>query len=152
MHKSEVILKDVMKEAGDVLRDAVKVVPPEEADTNPGLMWDGTDIWHLASPLMGGGSDAKGKGKGKARDGRQRAVATRAEALLKQLKHDPSIISVDPEVTESVRETYAFWLKDEVETLESGTSGAQWAQKVEEALADDTDGAALKTTQDSLGS
>lgn len=153
MHKSEAIIRDVVKEAGDVLRDAVKVVPPEEADPTPVILWDGTDIWQLAAPFR---SSGVGKGKGKAKDGRrasesQRAVATRAEALLKQLRQDPAILSVDPEATDSAREVFEQWLKTEEDALEGGVGGAQWTKKVEGVLDDGPDGTALRATQDALG-
>jgi hypothetical protein len=151
-----------MKEAGDVLRDAVKVIPPEEGvptGSAPGLVWDGTDMWMLPTPANEL-SDAigSGNGKGKGRDsgassGRpsgeaQRAVATRAEALLKRLKNDPEIIKRDPEADEGIRALYNTWLRSEVDTKEGGILGDEWTRKV---LAELADGPALQGTQDVLG-
>ncbi|KAI0356194.1 hypothetical protein OH77DRAFT_1423789 [Trametes cingulata] len=159
VHRSE----EFLREAGEFLKDAVKVVPPEEGDaTYPGLIWDGTDVWML--PTTGGVAASPGaeggKGKGKEREGstssgRQsvdtlRAVATRAESMLKQLRHDPEVIKSDPNDDEKVRELYADWLAAEASSEERGLGTAAWQKKVEAALSDAVDGSALKTTMDVL--
>ncbi|KAI0675014.1 hypothetical protein C8Q78DRAFT_1010023 [Trametes maxima] len=158
VHRSE----DFLREAGEFLKDAVKVVPPEEGDEGyPGLIWDGTDVWMLpttsgASVSPGAGT---GKGKGKEREssssGRPsvdtlRAVATRAESMLKQLRHDPEVIKADPNDDEKIRELYAGWLAAEASSEERGLGTVAWQSKVEEALADAVDGPALKATMDTL--
>ncbi|KAI0775650.1 hypothetical protein BD413DRAFT_491465 [Trametes elegans] len=164
VHRSE----DFLREAGEFLKDAVKVVPPEAGDEGyPGLIWDGTDVWMLPTTSGGGAAETestagKGKGKGKEREGRQssssgrpsvdtlRAVATRAESMLKQLRHDPEVIKADPNDDEKVRELYAGWLAAEASSEERGLGTSVWQKKVEEALADPVDGSALKVTVDTL--
>ncbi|KAI8993759.1 hypothetical protein BD414DRAFT_534871 [Trametes punicea] len=161
VHKSE----DFLREAGEFLKDAVKVVPPEDADAGyPGLVWDGTDVWML--PTTGGSAASSGasvgKGKGKEREGRTssssgrpsvdtlRAVATRAESMLKQLRHDPEVIKADPNEDEKIRELYTGWLATEASSEERGLGTAAWQKKVEDALGDPVDGSALKATMDAL--
>lgn len=151
-HKSEELLRD----AGEFFKDAVKVVPPEEGGAvTPGVMWDGSDIWMLpemnTAPAAGGA-----KGKEKEKDEKSsaeglRAVATRAEALLKQLKHDPEVIKADPEAEERAAQMWKEWFSKEVEPKEGGIDSAEWEAAVKAALADPVDGAALQKTMDSLG-
>lgn len=161
VHKSE----DFLREAGEFLKDAVKVVPPEAGDEGyPGLIWDGTDVWMLpGSTGSSASASASEKGKGKEREGRSssssgrpsvdtlRAVATRAESMLKQLRHDPEIIKADPNDDAKVRELYTGWLAAEASSEEHGLGTEPWRKKIEEALSDPTDGAALKATKDTLG-
>lgn len=145
MHKSEVLLKDVYKEASDVLKDAVKVIPPEESASGSGLIWDGTDMWMIPSAA----SDARtpvGKGKQSV----QKAVATRAESLLKLLKHDPEILRHDPEADAGVRELYTRWITNEVESKDGGIDGDVWSAKKQAVLEEPQDGPALQKTLDTL--
>lgn len=155
VHKSEALLREAVKEAGDVLRDAVKVVPPEQIGASAGgtpstgLVWDGTDMWLLPSEASTSESstvvfDSQPRQSGDT----QRAVATRAEALLRRLQRDASIISHDPEA--EVKEKYRAWLEAEVEPKEGGIEGAEWAARVSEALDEPHDGQALKDLQDTL--
>ncbi|KAL7281275.1 hypothetical protein ACG7TL_004584 [Trametes sanguinea] len=161
VHRSE----DFLREAGDFFKEAVKVVPPEEGDAvYPGLVWDGTDVWML--PTTGGSASpaepSSGKGKGKERETRSssssgrpsvdtlRAVATRAESMLKQLRHDPEVIKADPNDDEKARQLYTNWVATEASDEERGLGTPAWQKKVEEALADPVDGAALKSTMDTL--
>jgi len=153
VHKSEVLLREAVKEAGDVLRDAVKVVPPEQigaSAASSGMIWDGTDMWMLPSEASTSESstvvfDSQPRQSGDA----QRAVATRAEALLRRLQRDASIISHDPEA--EVKEKYRAWLEAEVEPKEGGIEDAEWAAKISEALDEPHNGQALKDLQDTLG-
>ncbi|KAK0195451.1 hypothetical protein F5146DRAFT_1025595 [Armillaria mellea] len=145
VHKSEALLKEAIKEASDVLKDAVKVIPPEESNSS-GLVWDGSDMWMLpADPSETSSAD---KGKGKATS--QRAVATRAEALLKRLKHDSEIIRRDPEVDQGSKEAYAQWLASDVSSKEGGIDNEGWKDKINSALQDPVDGAGLKANEDTL--
>jgi hypothetical protein len=146
MHKSEVMLRDVMKEASEVLRDAVKVIPPEQG-AGSGLIWDGTDMWMLPSDPSETRTQASGKGKQSV----QRAVATRAEALLKRLKHDPEILAHDPEADAGVRELYTQWINAEVETQEKGIDGELWTARRRLVLDEPSDGPAMQSTLATLG-
>ncbi|KAH9945664.1 hypothetical protein B0H21DRAFT_860657 [Amylocystis lapponica] len=156
VHRSE----ELFREAGEFLKDAVRVVPPEEGAEAPGMYWDGTDMWML--PTGDGGAAVSGSGKGKERESSVasgsrrpavdglRAVATRAESLLKQLRHDPEVIKADPETDERARELYASWVEDEVDAKDGGINGAEWTEKIAAALNEAMDGPALQTTLDTL--
>ncbi|KAJ7091245.1 hypothetical protein C8R44DRAFT_835868 [Mycena epipterygia] len=149
VHKSEALLREAMKEAGEVLRDAVKVVPPEEAQSSSGsgnLVWDGADMWML--PFDSSDTSAKGKEKADRQStDTQLAVATRAESLLKRLKHNSEIIKHDPEADATVKEFYTQWLATAVK---DGIDGEEWSSKIAAVLNESADGQALKANQDTL--
>lgn len=149
IHKSESLLREVVKEAGDALSNAVKVIPPDETSptANAGLLWDGTDMWMLPDPPETI-ADSSGKGKGKASV--QHAVATRAEALLKRLKHEPDILRHNLEADEGVKASYIEWLAAEVTVEESGMSATKWATKIKANANDTQDGQALQATLNTL--
>lgn len=163
VQKSEALFREAMKEAGDILRDAVKVIPPEaSSDTDAPVIWDGTDIWMLpglaasADGLTTAGSASKGKGKevgagplGRPSDDARRAVATRAESLLKQLRSNPEIIKLDPAVDTS-NDAYLAWA-DASEASGEGFGTKRWRERIAEALSDPSDGVALQATLDGLG-
>ncbi|KAH7888462.1 hypothetical protein F5I97DRAFT_2054997 [Phlebopus sp. FC_14] len=149
VHKSEAMLREAMKEAGEVLRDAVKVIPPEEqgSGSTAGVVWDGSDIWMLpgmAADAEEGRSSSSYKGKGKETDAStssrgpsedsRRAVATRAESLLKQLRSNPEIIKLDP-AADSSKESYFAWA-DASEASGEGFGTKAWSARVAEALSD----------------
>ena len=149
--KSEVLIRDAMKEAGEVLREAVKVIPPDQAGTNEGLIWDGTDMWMLpadSSDPIGKEEDATGSMRNAEA---QSAVATRAEALLRRLKRDPAILRHDPEADEGNRNEYRAWLEGDVNSKEGGIDGQEWKDKIAAVLEEPLDGPALKELQDILG-
>ncbi|KAJ6500036.1 hypothetical protein C8R47DRAFT_1110174 [Mycena vitilis] len=149
VHKSEALLREAMKEAGEVLRDAVKVVPPEESQSSSGsgnLIWDGADMWML--PNDSSDTSAKGKEKaGKQSTDTQVAVATRAESLLKRLKQNPEIIKHDPEVDAGAKELYSQWL---LIAMKDGIDGEEWTAKIATVIDESADGQALKANQDAL--
>jgi len=147
VHKSEALFKD----AGEFFKDAVKVVPPEEADAgNAGVMWDGLDIWTLPSTSN---ASAKGKGKRKEIDllVKARAARTRAETLLRQLKRDRTLLMTDPESVDSTRSVYELFVKNDVESKEGGIMGAFWAERMKSDLEDDSEeGLSLIAMKDEL--
>ena len=142
--KSEVLIRDAMKEAGEVLRDAVKVIPPDQAGSSEGLIWDGTDMWMLPADS----SDAIGSSRNIET---QSAVATRAEALLRRLKRDPAILRHDPEADKGTRDEYHAWWEGEVNNREGGIDGQEWSSKIAAVLEEPLDGPALKELRDILG-
>ncbi|KAF9232274.1 hypothetical protein BU15DRAFT_55191 [Melanogaster broomeanus] len=165
VHKSEVLLREAMKEAGEALREAVKVIPPDEADSagRSGAIWDGSDIWMLPGIAVDAdagprNNSSSSKGKAKETDSgpssrRQsedyrRAVSTRAESLLKQLRSNPEIIKVDPAVDTS-QDAYLAWA-DASETSGEGFGTKAWSERIAEALSDPLDGAALQDTLEAL--
>ncbi|KAF7315538.1 BSD domain-containing protein [Mycena indigotica] len=150
VHKSEALLRDAMKEAGEVLRDAVKVVPPDAQQSGVGsnsVSWDGTDLWMM--PFDGPESGGKGRERAASQSAAdsQLAVATRAEALLKRLRHDPEIIKLDPEADAGVKEIYTQWLAS---SMKDGLESDEWTAKITALLNDSPDGQALQANQDSL--
>ena len=163
VHKSEALLREAMKEAGDVLREAVKVIPPEGGSADPPVVWDGTDIWMLPGLAANTdvstttGSTSKGKGKevdsgpssGRPSEDSRRAVATRAESLLKQLRSNSEIIKLDPAVDTS-KDAYLAWA-DASEASGEGFGTKVWGERIAEALSDPSDGAALQANFDALG-
>lgn len=158
VHKSESLLREAVREAGVALREAVKIVPPEEnvASSSAGAIWDGTDMWMLPSEAGIDGSDgstgARDSSDNSSRQAAetQRAVATRAESLLRRLKRDPSIIRHDPENDEALGDYYCQWLSQEVDA-NGGIDGPHWSQTAAELLEEPNDGPALQQTQDALG-
>ncbi|KAF7790359.1 hypothetical protein EIP86_001314 [Pleurotus ostreatoroseus] len=150
VHRSEGLLH----EASEFLKDAVKVVPPESSSTNAGVLWDGSDVWML--PDMPSASDAKGKGKERqSGDGRSsgevlRAGATRAEALLTQLRHDPEVIKADPATDPRTKELWEEWVKKEVDSEAHGILSEKWTIELQQALQESQDGGALQKTMEIL--
>ncbi|KAG6813546.1 hypothetical protein H0H92_009938 [Tricholoma furcatifolium] len=146
-HKSETLFREAVKEAGEVLRDAVKILPPEESSSSSGLVWDGSDMWSL--PLEPSDTTpTRTPSKSQRRAEAQVAVATRAESLFRRLRHDPVIIRRDPAVDGG--ELYSSWVASEVESREGGISGEYWTEKIEALLGEAEVGETLKTTRDVL--
>ena len=148
--KSEALLREAVKEAGEALRDAVKVVPPEEASRSSapvGMLWDGTDSWMFpydgGSPTGASGSSTQPQTAA--------SVATRAEALLKRLKHDPTIFRLDPEAEDISKSAFTYWQEKEVNTKEGGIEGEEWSTRIAVALDDSADGQALRQLEEMLG-
>ncbi|KAG1855732.1 hypothetical protein DFJ58DRAFT_727392 [Suillus subalutaceus] len=143
-----------MKEASEALRDAVKVIPPEESGgySNQGLFWDGSDVWML--PVEGG--DVKGKGKetdlgvssGRQGEDARQAVATRAQVLLQQLKSNPEIIKLDPEA-DAAKETFHAWVS-EAQGKDEHLGTKFWSERIAKTLSDPDDGQTLQETFDAL--
>ncbi|KIO30692.1 hypothetical protein M407DRAFT_5460 [Tulasnella calospora MUT 4182] len=151
-HRSEVLLK----EAGEYLKDAVKVVPPEGGSAGVAGAWDGSDLWMYPSPIgtagWGGNDSTKAVEEDKPRksgDTMTYARVKRADALLARLKHDPKLVKLDPEADEAVRENYLKFVGEEIDG-KGGIEGDAWSKKVGEALSDGADGPALKSTMDAL--
>ncbi|THH01130.1 hypothetical protein EW026_g1527 [Hermanssonia centrifuga] len=146
VHKSE----ELLREAGEFLKDAVKVVPPTEEGYTPGVMWDGTDVWLLPEMGSSGTADVKGKERQERSGEGIGAVATRAAALLKQLRHDPEVIRRDPESEANTGDLWKEWVSAYVDAKEDGINNEEWKDAIEKALADLADGSALQNTIDVL--
>ncbi|KAG5726655.1 hypothetical protein E4T56_gene2270, partial [Termitomyces sp. T112] len=138
-HKSETLFREAVKEAGEALRDAVKILPPEEAGSSGGfasgngggLIWDGSDMWSLPlepSETMPSSTTSKTPRRTDA----QEAVATRAESLFRRLRHDPVILRRDPAVDGG--ELYSSWVSLKIASQEGGISGKHWSDKIEKVL------------------
>uniref|UniRef100_A0A4Q2DRT4 BSD domain-containing protein n=1 Tax=Candolleomyces aberdarensis TaxID=2316362 RepID=A0A4Q2DRT4_9AGAR len=143
--KSEALIREAVKEANEVLKDAVKIIPPDLSTSSSsgqaagsGLVWDGSDMWMLPmdlTPNQASSSSSSPSATGKERAGggaqsseSQHAVASRALALLHRLQSDPSIIQHDPEADDNVKEAYAKWREEEVKA-KGGFESPEWAEK-----------------------
>ena len=76
--------EELLREAGEFLKDAVKVVPPESQGGDLGVVWDGSDVWML--PAMGASEWTPGPsvaGSERSSVEGTREVATRAGELLR---------------------------------------------------------------------
>lgn len=155
VHKSETMLREAVKEAGEVLRDAVKIVPPEEQNGGvSSLVWDGADMWSL--PLEPHDTSASNKphtpeaSKGRNNDA-QLAVATRAESLLRRLQQDPEIIRHDPSADADSGERYTAWIHSEFDEKDADINGDKWALRISTVLNEAGSGETLQSTRDTLG-
>jgi hypothetical protein len=108
----------------------------------------GTDVWVLPSPIGSkgwGGSDAtedkalltatlsrKGSGK-ESLSSSQISPATRAEALLRRLKHDPDMIRLDPSKDDAIAADFNAFQKDLVEKS-GGVDGEEMVMKISQEL------------------
>ncbi|KAJ3549368.1 hypothetical protein NMY22_g911 [Coprinellus aureogranulatus] len=131
--KSEVLIREAVKEANEVLKDAVKIIPPETQDgqaSESGMIWDGTDMWMLPT-------DTLSTSKGKQSVDTQTAVASRALALLHRLQSDPSIVQRDPEVEEGVKDEYRKWVQEEIKA-KGGIESGEWSEKIAALLKEET--------------
>lgn len=151
-HKGEALFN----QAGEFFKDAVKVVPPEEATGSDGIVWDGSDVWSFPSPIgtpgWGGGSAEKEKDGSSSAGPTQSALgrATRAEALLKRLKHDPDMLKLDPSQDDSVKTQFEIFEKG-IES-QGGIGGDVWTAKVQNETAEtDDDTVALEKVLNTLG-
>ncbi|KAF8443294.1 hypothetical protein L210DRAFT_1059836 [Boletus edulis BED1] len=132
VHKSETLLREVMKEAGDVLREAVKVIPPEASATDGLVVWDGADIWML--PGLAASADGSTTG----------GVASKGVRRRMHLRSNPEIIKLDPAV-DTFKEAYLAWA-DASQASGEGFGTEVWREHIAEALSDPSEWAALQAT------
>lgn len=155
LQRGEGLLKQVQgggeeffREAGEFLRDAVRIVPPDTSEGSAGVVWDGTDVWliptYTASTPTEGTSGEKGKGKERQSMDSVRA-ATRAQAMLTQLRHDPQVVRADPTANSTEREAFAAWMAREIDS-KGGVDGVVWSKKIEDEKSDRPELATLLET------
>lgn len=120
----------LVKEAGEFLRDVVKIVPPDEADgTGSNVIWDGSDIWTMQGPSN------KGKGKEKQEPEVFSSVpkaGRRANTLLHKLRTDPEELKKDPALDDDPT-LWTQWLALEME-VNGRFDGDSWKAKITEIL------------------
>ena len=142
--------EELLREAGEFLKDAVKVVPPESQGESIGVVWDGSDVWMLpamaasVAPERTHGASTGGAGRSSMEG--TRAVATRAGELLRRLRHDDTVIKADPEGEETVKALYNEWVSNRVEPV-GGIEGEEWSEKRKLAL----DAEGVSGLRDSVG-
>jgi hypothetical protein len=170
VQKTDGLLREAVQGANEFFKDAVKVVPPEQAerDRAAGVAWDGSDLWAMDLTLgagfngfSGGDSGVSDKGKEKESQSQsqsysttaevQTALATRTQALLRKLKHDPNVIRADPADEQDLKDMYKAWVESEITAKQDGIRSPEWTEKIVAALQDDMDGDALNNTMDELG-
>lgn len=157
VQKTDVLLREAYVGAEEFLKEAVKVVPPENP-SGAAAAWDGSDLWGMDLTLGMGLTGTGGDGKGKDREvdwaspqEAQKAVATRAQALIHRIKHDPEVLKVNPADDAALKVGYDAWVEKEVQSKPDGIKSSEWTDKIVEALQDDVDGDALNNTMDELG-
>ena len=143
----------LFKGAGDYLKDAVRVLPPDQQGA-PNMSWDGSDIWAYPSPIgtTGWGGSSKEVEPRRSGDTTAYAKVKRADALLARLKYDPEMIMLDPSSDPVVKERYATFVSKEIDE-KGGLQGEVWSKEISNALADIGPASeALKANRDKLGS
>lgn len=150
--------REFLRGATEFLKEAVKVVPPDEASASSGtgvqgIMWDGMDVWMI--PMSSGAETPTSAGEGqdaggsKARkSGEVKAIATRKEAILRTLRTNPDILKVDPRAEPRTKVLFEEWESKDVESLEGTVQGEAWIEKIQKELETDMD--ALTATRDTL--
>lgn len=148
--KSEALLN----QAGEYLKDAVKVIPPEGDEHHPNVAWDGSDVWMFPSPIgtagWGGAGDAKARrSSGEAMTSTARM--TRSEAVLARLRRDPEMLKLDPNDDAVVKERYQQYVQEDI-TAHGGLEGELWSGRIHAASDEkDPEGVALAATRYKLG-
>ncbi|THH06597.1 hypothetical protein EW146_g9561 [Bondarzewia mesenterica] len=156
LHSAAARGEELLRGAGDLLREAVRVVPPDAAGGSgsgtTGVMWDGTDVWTMpglsGSETPQSDSPVVGKERSLRRSGEVTAIAMPKEALLRALRTNPEILKVDPTVEHRSSQMFETWVKAEVEEKEGGILGMEWNARIEKEM--ESDGTALKDMKDAL--
>jgi hypothetical protein len=130
---------DWLKQAGEFFHDAVKVVPPApgQAGYQPGMIWDGSDVWMFSEARE---EEAAAAATAKGGKGKEGISISRTGALLRKLRTDPEMIRAGPS-----GEKYE-WFCGEINAKDGGLGGDEWKKKCEEV--EKLDG--LKALRESL--
>lgn len=148
LRKSEGLLHN----AGEFLKDAVKVVPPE-GDAH-GVVWDGSDTY--AFTTAGDWSDQNRMSSDGTRSTSFEASRSqlRKEALLRRLRADRELVLVDPGAeteSSSRRSAFATFCESEIEQ-KGGVKSAAFEDKIEAELRrGDKETDTLRSTLQALG-
>lgn len=159
-HKSEALLREAVKEAQEVLRDAVKVIPPEETSsrlnsTSSGFNLGGSNMSpedvEVTGTTVADTTVDSGKGKRASVDAGMSAVNSRAEVFLTRLTHDPTIMRTDPALDTATKELYRAWIQKEVALKNGGLEGEEWRTTITKSLEDPANGKALMCLKEAVG-
>lgn len=158
LSQAEKLAQDFLGEAGTFLKDAVKVVPPDEGSGSYTYSWDGTDVGVYGS---GYPSDDKDKStvlfdRASMSGNDMSRSQLRLNALLRRLRTDVELLLQDPSAsseTQARQEAFAAFKKHKIEGA-GGYQGLEvqklvWAEMGPEA--NDADVEALKKTKDAIG-
>jgi len=152
----------LLAEAGEFLKDAVKVVPPEEASAGSGIgmAWDGSDMYSFSTStdnklaadevIFDQSSSFLGGTRGTSSDV---VRAQRKDALMRRLRSDKELLLVDPAAqseSPARRETYEAFVEHEIEGR-GGVEGDEFTKMIWEELGPEAkDAEVLKATRDAL--
>jgi len=159
-HKSEALLREAVKEAQEVLRDAVKVIPPEETNSRLNSISSGFNLGgsnmspgdvEVIGTTVANATIDSGKGKGVNIDAGMSAVSSRAEVFLARLTHDPTIMRTDPASDTVSKESYTAWIQKEVASKNGGLEGEEWRTTITKSLEDPANGKALICLKETVG-
>ncbi|KAI0057999.1 hypothetical protein BV25DRAFT_1830552 [Artomyces pyxidatus] len=134
--------EELLRGAGDFLRDAVRVVPPSE------VVWDGADFSAVPSGSQTPRSEAGGRSRERSArsSGEGRTISTRREALLRAVRTNSDILKVDPAGEKSSEALFKTWFEKEVASKEGGIGGAAFSARKEAELEEE----GLEATQAAL--
>ena len=162
LHRSQ----ELFKEAGEFLKDAVKVVPPAVGPDGKPMVEDtmpivsGTDVWLFPSPIgtTGWGGPIANEREASATPPLKElrasmpslksreniftghmSQATRSEALLRRLKYDPEMIRLDPAQDDAVKAEFAAFAEG-VDVKLGGISGNTMVTRISDVLKADPEG------------
>lgn len=157
LRQAEKLAEDLLGEAGSFLKDAVKVVPPEEGSGSYTYSWDGTDVGVYGSAEEGSNNKSTVLFDRASMAGNDLSRSQlRLNALLRRLRTDVELLSQDPSAaseTKARQDAFAAFKRDKIEGA-GGYEGQDvqklvWAEMGPEA--NDADVEALKKTKDALG-
>jgi hypothetical protein len=150
-----------MSEAGEWVKEAVKVVPPQDGEDRPGVVWDGTDMYAFSTSATTSksGNAPWERSASQLYTSASASPADRAtmrkQALLRRLRSDKDLLLVNPAgeaETEERRAAFANFVTTQIEAR-GGTDGDVvrgeiWAELGPEG----SDVEELKGLRDELGS
>jgi hypothetical protein len=152
----------LLAEAGEFLKDAVKVVPPEEGDgSGIGMAWDGSDMYSFSTSTANNLPadevifDQSSSFLGGTRGASSEVIrAQRKDALMRRLRSDKELLLVDPAAeAESLarRESFKAFVEHEIEGR-GGVEGDEITKMIWQELGPEAkDAEVLKATRDALG-
>jgi len=158
LRQAEKLAEDLLGEAGSFLKDAVKVVPPDEGSGSYTYSWDGTDVG-----VYGSGYPSDDRDKSTVLFDRASMSGNdisrsqlRLNALLRRLRTDVELLLQDPSAsseTQARQDAFAAFKKEAIE----GAGGYQgpavqklvWVEMGPDANTADVE--ALKKTKDEIG-
>jgi hypothetical protein len=151
IQQAEKLAEEYFRHAGEFLKDAVKVLPPDE-DGQGGMIWDGSDMYAFST--AGNQDDTAPYDMTRSGSLEVSRAPLRKEALLRRLRADKELFLVDPAAeTESASRRAAFqaFYKTEIEE-QGGVEGIAFETKIREELEKESaDAETLRATRDALG-
>lgn len=152
--------ESLLGEAGTFLKDAVKVVPPDQQSS---VVWDGSDIGMYAEQLGGVSAATAAGGAGSSRSPSSDLARSqlRLNALLRRLKGDTELLSLDPlsetsEMSSSRQEMYKTLQGQHLALDEPNFQKLVWVEMgpggsdEKAAVTDGADVEVLKATKEAL--